>query len=230
MSYLTQKQAQDIDQELFNEYKFSVDQLMELAGLSCASAISSIYNDKNKFLKCLVVAGGGNNGGDGLVCARHLKMFGYEPTVFYPKRTDKELYNNLVKQCEKMDIDILDKLENNNKYSDYHLIVDAIFGFGFNGEIRQPYADILKEMKKVEKQIPIISIDVPSGWNVESGPDNDSSLEPECVISLTAPKTCMKHFKGKYHFIGGRFVPDSLQKKYNLVLPKYSGCEQFVKV
>jgi NAD(P)H-hydrate epimerase len=39
VSYLTQQQSKDIDEELFNEYKFSVDQLMELAGLSCASAI-----------------------------------------------------------------------------------------------------------------------------------------------------------------------------------------------
>ena len=39
ISYLSQQQSKDIDQELFNDYKFSVDQLMELAGLSCASAI-----------------------------------------------------------------------------------------------------------------------------------------------------------------------------------------------
>ncbi len=41
ISYLTQQQAKDIDEELFNDYKFSVDQLMELAGLSCASAIGT---------------------------------------------------------------------------------------------------------------------------------------------------------------------------------------------
>jgi NAD(P)H-hydrate epimerase len=39
ISYLTQQQSKDIDEELFNQYKFSVDQLMELAGLSSASAI-----------------------------------------------------------------------------------------------------------------------------------------------------------------------------------------------
>jgi NAD(P)H-hydrate epimerase len=39
ISYLNQQQAKDIDEELFHQYKFSVDQLMELAGLSCASAI-----------------------------------------------------------------------------------------------------------------------------------------------------------------------------------------------
>ncbi|CAF1145155.1 unnamed protein product [Rotaria sordida] len=48
VSYLTQQQAKDIDEELFNEYKFSVDQLMELAGLSCASAIGK--QQKKNFL------------------------------------------------------------------------------------------------------------------------------------------------------------------------------------
>ena len=47
---LNQKEAIDIDQELFNEYGFSVDQLMELAGLSCAHAISDAYNNKVKYL------------------------------------------------------------------------------------------------------------------------------------------------------------------------------------
>jgi len=35
---------------------------------------------------------GGGTGGDGLVCARHLLLFGYQPTIHYPKRTDKQLY------------------------------------------------------------------------------------------------------------------------------------------
>jgi len=34
----------------------------------------------------------GNNGGDGLVCARHLHHFGYQPSVFYPKQPNKPLY------------------------------------------------------------------------------------------------------------------------------------------
>ena len=51
---LNQKEAIDIDQELFNEYGFSVDQLMELAGLSCAHAISDAYNDKVNTTTCIV--------------------------------------------------------------------------------------------------------------------------------------------------------------------------------
>jgi NAD(P)H-hydrate epimerase len=43
MKFLTQDEAINVDQELFNDYRFSVDQLMELAGLSCAHAIASSY-------------------------------------------------------------------------------------------------------------------------------------------------------------------------------------------
>lgn len=43
MNYLSQKNAIALDQDLFNEYKFSVDQLMELAGLSVATAVAKVY-------------------------------------------------------------------------------------------------------------------------------------------------------------------------------------------
>lgn len=228
ISYLTQQQAKLIDEELFNDYKFSVDQLMELAGLSCASAIRKIYDDTKKFSNCLVVAGGGNNGGDGFVCARHLKFFGYKPTIVYPKRTEKDLYKNLVRQCEKMQIPIVDQMP--SKETPIDLVVDAIFGFGFSGEIRSPFDEILRQLKQIEKTVPIVSIDVPSGWDVENGPMNDQCLQPECVVSLTAPKLCMKSFKGKFHFLGGRFVPDDLKEKFQLVLPSFPSTDQIVQL
>ena len=45
------------------------------------------------------------------------------------------------------------------------------------------------------------------------------------LISLTAPKLCAHYFKGKYHFLGGRFVPSKLEKDHELNLPKYPGTE-----
>lgn len=75
MKYLRQDEAQKIDQELFNEYSFSVDQLMELAGLSVAVALTKAYPRGETHPNVLVCSGPGNNGGDGLVAARHLKMF-----------------------------------------------------------------------------------------------------------------------------------------------------------
>ena len=60
------------------ELGFSVDQLMELAGLSVASALHLEYGDKKRVL---VLVGPGNNGGDGLVAARHLYHFGHQVEV-----------------------------------------------------------------------------------------------------------------------------------------------------
>ena len=62
------------------------------------------------------------------------------------------------------------------------------------------------------------------GWDVEQG-YSEGMLEPELLISLTAPKLGSKCFKGKYHFLGGRFVPLALQEKYNLNLPEYPDCD-----
>nr|XP_013807542.1 PREDICTED: NAD(P)H-hydrate epimerase-like [Apteryx mantelli mantelli] len=167
----------------------------------------------------LIVCGPGNNGGDGLVCARHLKMFGYEPTVYYPKRPNKPLFEGLTTQCQKMDIPFLPEFPAEAALIDelYGLVVDAIFGFSFKGAVREPFGSILGTLKRVT--VPIASIDIPSGWDVEKG--SADGLQPDMLISLTAPKKAAAHFTGRYHFLGGRFVPAALQEKYALNLPPY---------
>ncbi len=59
---------------------FSVDQLMELAGLSVAQAVRAEYSPSSH-KRVLIIAGPGNNGGDGLVAGRHLYHFGYHVQV-----------------------------------------------------------------------------------------------------------------------------------------------------
>nr|CAG4650385.1 EOG090X0AXR [Sida crystallina] len=224
--FLNQTEAIGIDEELFNDYQFSVDQLMELAGLSCASAIAECYPENKNVLICV---GPGNNGGDGLVCARHLKLFGYQPEIFYPKRPAKTLYQNLTKQCELYDIPFLvecPQLEEMNKYS---LIIDALFGFSFKPPTRPEFETIINHLTKIT--VPLVSIDIPSGWNVETGPENlETCLKPEMLISLTAPKQCAAKFQGKFHYLGGRFVPDNLAQKYNLNLPPFPGTQCWVRL
>ena len=78
-----QEEAQQVDEELMGPLGFSVDQLMELAGLACATALASEY-PAGTHRRVLVVAGPGNNGGDGLVAARHLHHFGYSVQVGQP--------------------------------------------------------------------------------------------------------------------------------------------------
>jgi NAD(P)H-hydrate epimerase len=79
--------------------------------------------------------------------------------------------------------------------------------------------------------VPVVSIDIPSGWNVETGPETGSDvIQPEMLISLTAPKICAAKFSGKYHFLGGRFVPKAMQEKYAMNLPKYPGLDSCVRL
>ena len=59
-----------------------------------------------------------------------------------------------------------------------------------------------------DTKTPVTSVDAPSSWNIETGPPESglgSKFNPNFLISLTAPKPLVKHFRGR-HFIGGRFV------------------------
>ena len=79
--YLGQRDAQRLDKQLMASPGFSVDQLMELAGLSVAESVWHAM-PPCEAKRVLVVCGPGNNGGDGLVAARHLYHFGYEVGFF----------------------------------------------------------------------------------------------------------------------------------------------------
>ena len=225
--FLKQIEAMNVDKDLFEKYKFSVTQLMELAGQSCAIAIAKTYKLKPQLSKnILVCCGPGNNGGDGLVCARHLTLLGYNPEVYYPKKTNNQLYENLLHQCRENDIPVVDKVENFKDIREYRVIVDALFGFSFRPPVRAEFVPIVDILKTAT--IPICSVDIPSGWDVESGPPPEGGITPEMLVSLTAPKLCAKSFTGKFHYLGGRFVPKKLERDYNLNLPAYSGTELIV--
>ncbi|VDN30032.1 unnamed protein product [Cylicostephanus goldi] len=68
------------------------------------------------------------------------------------------------------------------------------------------------------------------GWDVENGaPSEGSYVHPHGIISLTAPKLCVKEWTGP-HFVGGRFVPKRLAEEHSLRLPKYPDAHQIVKL
>nr|B3NW64.2 RecName: Full=NAD(P)H-hydrate epimerase; AltName: Full=NAD(P)HX epimerase [Drosophila erecta] len=228
LKYLNQKEAIDVDQELFTEYKFSVDQLMELAGLSCAHAVAKCF-PAEKHPRILVCCGPGNNGGDGLVAARHLSLMGYTPTIYYPKPTAKPLFENLSHQCQMMGICGVKECPSvESAAANYDLILDALFGFSFKPPVRADFVAVVELMQQTK--LPIASVDIPSGWDVEKGKLTECDVEPALLISLTAPKLCARQFRGEHHYLGGRFVPPALQRKYELNLPVYPGNELCVKL
>ncbi len=135
-------------------------------------------------------------------------------------------------QCEKMDIQFLNEFPDDADHEhSFKLIVDAIFGFSFSGQVRAPFDSVLAKLKAFKK-VPICSIDIPSGWDLEKGHGGapDEHLKPEMLISLTAPKICAQFFNGKHHYLGGRFVPDKLREKYQLDLPDYPLADPCVKL
>lgn len=222
-----QDEAINIDHELFDDYQFSVDQLMELAGLSVASVIQKEY-PVEQFLKVVIVCGPGNNGGDGFVAGRHLKLFGYDPLVVYPKPASYKVdfYDRLLHQLKGNEIPVQSELPADLNIK-YQLIVDAVFGFSYKPPIRQLFRPILEEMR--DSKLKLVSVDIPSGWDVENGPPSDDTpeLKPDCLISLTAPKLCAQWCGGIKHYLGGRFVPDKLAQKYKLNLPDFPDSRPF---
>ncbi|KAG2482649.1 hypothetical protein HYH03_018422 [Edaphochlamys debaryana] len=244
LSYLSQADAIAVDVELMGPVLgFSVDQLMELAGLSVACALAAEYppevvdpSGASRPRRVLVLAGPGNNGGDGLVAARHLTHFGYSVQVCYPKPTDKPLYNGLVKQIQTLGVSLVswsDLAAAGPLAAQADVVVDALFGFSFSGEPRAPFDEVIKALLPAAKPPPIVSIDIPSGWHVEAGDSGlppGSCLQPDMLLSLTAPKLCAKHFKGAHHYLGGRFVPPAVRERFALALPPFPGAAQCVRL
>ncbi|KAL9610221.1 MAG: hypothetical protein Q9167_005070 [Letrouitia subvulpina] len=224
---ISAENAGALDKDLMSVGAFSIDQLMELAGLSVSQAVH-ILQPPTRGKKILVAVGPGNNGGDGLVAARHLKHYGYQPTIFYPKRSKNELYQRLSKQLENLNVPFTEDFEVALENADH--VVDAIFGFSFSGEVRDPFGAVITALENTS--VPVTAVDAPSSWNIDSGPPESgpgSKFHPANLISLTAPKPLVKHFTGR-HFVGGRFLPPSVAEKYSLDIPDYRGVDQIVEV
>lgn len=241
-SFLNQERAIQVDVDLMSpEGGFSIDQLMELAGLSVAASLAKEY-PRQTHPNVLIICGPGNNGGDGLVAARHLYHFGYQPRVIYPKMeaitAKNELYKRLTIQLGQLAIPITDEWSP-PAAGEADVIIDAIFGFSFKGWRGEgkdaPFDSIIDflandEGGKSSNAAPVVSVDIPSGWDVEKGAPEGKALQPEMLISLTAPKLCALGFKGQFHYLGGRFVPPSIITKNDLELPEYPGVDQCVRL
>ena len=83
------------------------------------------------------------------------------------------------------------------------VVLDAIFGFSFQPPVRAPFDAALPLIGA--SGLPVVSVDIPSGWDVERGNAEGVGLDPDVLISLTAPKEGVRLFAGR-HFLGGRFV------------------------
>lgn len=88
------------------------------------------------------------------MCARHLSLFGYAPTVVYPKDTNRELFKNLIHQCERIGVNVVNNtppLDEVDKT--FGVVVDALFGFSFKPPVRVEFAAIMNVL--CDTKVPI---------------------------------------------------------------------------
>jgi hydroxyethylthiazole kinase-like uncharacterized protein yjeF len=135
-----------------------------------ACAIADVFKDIARYSRILTIAGPGNNGGDALVAARHLKHFGYSNIeVLYPKPTlSPPLFQGLVAQLHDLNVPFIASSLPTDLEKHYDVIIDGIFGFSFNpgGGVRAPFDSILSSLRNTT--VPIVSIDIPSGKRTTS--------------------------------------------------------------
>jgi len=174
--------------------------LMECAGYSIAIEIVERYNLKEGD-KVAIFCGTGNNGGDGFVVARHLSGFNVNSIVFLlglPEkiRTKESKFNwDIISRYLNLTIEtmiiqdsteISEHSDTINKIMDVKLIIDGLLGTGVKGKIREPISstiDLINNLKKKLK-IPVISIDLPSGLNPNTGEVLDKAVKSDLVIAL----------------------------------------------
>ena len=82
-----------------------------------------------------------------------------------------------------MDIPFLKACPDVLAVTKYRLIVDGVFGFSFKPPVRETFKDIVNLL--TQTNVPVVSIDIPSGWNVVTGPEDENSINPFMLISLT---------------------------------------------
>eukprot|EP00173_Palmaria_palmata_P004530 Plantae.Rhodophyta-Palmaria_palmata.ctg6377.p1 GENE.Plantae.Rhodophyta-Palmaria_palmata.ctg6377~~Plantae.Rhodophyta-Palmaria_palmata.ctg6377.p1 ORF type:complete len:221 (-),score=21.70 Plantae.Rhodophyta-Palmaria_palmata.ctg6377:132-794(-) len=210
---------------------YSLEQLMELAGLACAEAICDFVANKNLLLattSVAVVCGPGNNGGDGLVAARHLVLLGFAASnvcVICPVTK----FDALTKQLRAFGVAVREDLPEKTTVD---VVVDAVFGFSFRGPpVKAPFDALVRGMRTAGKLL--VSIDMPSGWNVDEGDiyHEVGAPCPDALISLTAPKLGSLTLPASaMHYVGGRFVPDTLAAELGFQLPQFEGSTQITRV
>lgn len=166
--------------------------LMENAGRGVAEAL--LRRGVSIQSPVIVCCGKGNNGGDGLVVARHLEIYEIpveaiifdDPASFSPdartaldilRRTDVPLHQFALPED-------LPQLRNQLRRAGW--IVDALLGTGFSGVVREPYAAAIEEINVAGA--PVLAIDVPSGLDCDTGEVAGVCVRATATATLLARK------------------------------------------
>ncbi|MDA8087715.1 MAG: NAD(P)H-hydrate dehydratase [Nitrospiraceae bacterium] len=202
MKVASAEQMRMIDARTIEEYGIPGLVLMERAGLSVLGRIKELFRPQ----KTIVIAGGGNNGGDGLVVARLLKNSGWNVKVHFlstARKASPECRAQL-EAAKKFGVPVIFTPPGEK---DFHaaLIIDAIFGTGLGREVAGRYADVIREINRFGEDI--ISVDIPSGISSDTGRVMGTAVRADFTVTFGLPKLGHVLYPGAEH-TGRLFIED----------------------
>ncbi len=191
MILLTSDEMRQVEQYTA-KYGLSYQRMMENAGAACARNIRNIVQNENMTKRnAVIVCGKGNNGGDGFVVARKLNENGYSVCVIlasgYPDSPESTYMYKLVIDSSIPTIWYdADKLKAIGIIKNADIIVDAVFGFSFYGNLSDDMKMLLGEMSNANGIK--FAIDIPSGVYCDSGYNDPGCFKADYTIAISALK------------------------------------------
>lgn len=192
MKVLSSKVSREVEQKAV-DYGISLRTLMENAGNAVADFIKDSLIKGNRSKKIVIFCGKGNNGGDGFVIANsisdtcesvHVILVDGKPNTDDAEFMFEKISFSKYKRIYIYDYNIDKNLDNIINGAD--IIVDAIYGIGFRGKVNSKISRIIEGIKKIRAEI--VSVDLPSGLQCDTGIIYSDFIEPDYTITFTSLK------------------------------------------
>ena len=190
MKIVTAEQMRAIDRKAIEEAGIPGLTLMENAGRAVAEAacrMTQAFPDR----PIAIICGRGNNGGDGLVAARHLAAMGRQPQVYLAGRADDvtgDAKANLDRLAEAglTAVEIEDTGRVSRACRQAGLIIDALLGTGLSGPVTGLPEKLIEAINDCGR--PVLAVDLPSGLNADTGNPMTLAVLADATITLGLPK------------------------------------------
>jgi NAD(P)H-hydrate epimerase len=176
-----------LDAAAGNAYAIDTTQLMEIAGFQVArTAVAVLDGVQGK--RIVVAAGGGNNGGDALAAARFLFQRDAEVQVWM--RANQRLSPLAARHrqtVERLGIAVQDA--SHTPLPEGDLVLDGLLGTGIQLPLRAEVAALIHAINQAT--IPVLSVDLPSGLDADSGAGGDTCIQADWTVTLGLPKPAL---------------------------------------
>lgn len=208
MKLVTSRQMKNIDSRSIKEFNTPSLELMERAGLGSAELCKKLLGDA-KGKKVFIFCGKGNNGGDGFVVGRYLAKWKFKTQLYLLGKKEEltgDPLTNLNRAVKlKLPIKQVTKSEDLPESFNCHLVVDAIFGTGFKGEVTGLEKEAIERINR--SKMPVVAVDIPSGLNADNGEFDPICVRATATATMGLPKIGQFFFPGK-EFCGPVTVVD----------------------